>query len=46
MLPNYLLIVEIACIIIYLLVIGEIASAYVTIAASNRVKHMCNGNLQ
>ena len=42
---------EIACIIYYLSfisAIGESASAYdtVTIAVSNRVKHMCNGNLQ
>ena len=30
---------------LFISAIGEIASAYVTIAASNRVKHMCNGNL-
>ena len=45
MLPNYLSIVEIAYYYLFIGAIGEIASAYVTIAASNRVKHMCNGNL-
>ena len=30
---------------LFICAIGEIASAYVTIAASNRVSHMCNGNL-
>ena len=31
--------------LLFISAIGEIASAYVTIAVSNRVKHMCNGNL-
>ena len=37
---------EIACIIyLFISAIGEIASAYVIIAVSNRVKRMRNGNL-
>ena len=37
---------EIACIVyLFISAIGEIASAYVTITVSNRVKRMRNGNL-
>ena len=40
---SYVLTAEIASFLFS--AIGEIASAYVAIAASNRAKHMCNGHL-
>ena len=48
MLPDYAVMVEVAWLILRLFIsaIGEIAPAYVAIAASNRVKHMCNVNPQ
>ena len=44
--PNCLWIAEIACVVIYLLVRSARSPwpIYVAIAASNRAKHMCNGN--
>ena len=46
--PAYMLLAEVACVLacLYISAIGEIASAYVAIAASSRVKHMRNGDLQ